>query len=158
MSVSIVAANGMHRDVSEIVVRDENNVPRTVSEIWVRDENNVSRQVWGGVAGGGSSTTPLAATASPDTVSGAISRKIAGPVATNSTTVTATGGTMSYSYAWAPQAEWTIGNPNAATTSFTATSVAPSDSKEASFACTVSDGITSVTVTVSALASNYYPA
>lgn len=132
--VTILVRDGTNtqRTITAIQVRDGTNTARDISEMWVRDSNNVPRRVFGG--------SPLSASASPADVSGfSIGTGI---VDTGSTTVTPTGGTAPYTYAWTiisytAGAPPTIANPTAATTDFTQTGVGDTD--YAVFRCTVTD-------------------
>jgi len=79
----------------------------------------------------------------------------AGGATTASTTVTPTGGTGPYTYAWALVSGdmFTVNNPTAATTSFTTTLTTGQD-KGAVYRCTVTDSLlATATCTVSVTAS-----
>lgn len=75
----------------------------------------------------------------------------AGPVTTNSVTVTPSGGTGPYTYAWSKQSgdDFTVNSPTAATTTFTTqTDVSESNlSQSAIYGCLVTDSL-SATFTV----------
>lgn len=123
------------RTISAIQVRDATNTPRDISQMWVRDSNNTPRMVF-------SIAPPMAAVASPSSVSGTTFGT--GTAATNNTTVTPSGGTPPYTYAWqlvsydAPVAP-TASSPNGAVTSFVQTGMGMGDSYAAIFQCVVTD-------------------
>lgn len=87
---------------------------------------------------------------------------VGGPtnVSTNSVTVTASGGTGPYSYAWtlfeAALGTWSISTPSERTTRFVAQNLSESSSGSATFRCTVTDarGRTG-SVNIEASAFNY---
>jgi len=128
-------ATNTARTITAVQVRDATNTPRTISEIWARDSNNVSRLVF-------SIASPMTASASPETVFGFSGGS--GLATTDSTTVTPSGGTAPYSYAWTlltfdnatpPSADL----PTAATTTFTQTGIGPSENYSATWQCEVTD-------------------
>lgn len=130
-------ATNTPRTITSIQVRDGTNTPRDISEVWVRSSNNTPLLVF--------STAPaFSASASPSSVGGAAGGT--GSAQTGITTVTPSGGTPPYTYAWAldfatpelfalPFAD----SPTSAASSFTQTSMGPSDSVTAQFTCTVTD-------------------
>jgi len=93
-----------------------------------------------GVAGSALNTTPnLTASVSP----GAVNTQTTNSTATSaSVTVTASGGTPPYTYAWtrvSGASTITANSPTAATTTFSCTGLDPSEVNEAVFRCTVTD-------------------
>lgn len=138
MSYGLLVRDGgnVQRTISDVAVRDGGNVLRDLSEIRVRDSNNTLRLVW-------SLAPPMAASASPETVYG--STLGTGTATTNSTTVTPSGGTPPYTYAWTLlsrdnlSADPTANSPTAATTTFTQTSIGIGESYSATWRCTVTD-------------------
>lgn len=132
--------------------RDAGNTVRTETIIRVRDVGNVSRRLafWKARDAGGTLRTvftdagaSFSASASPGTVYG--STLGTGTATTNDTTVTPTGGTAPYTYAWAvvtydnPSAAPTATAATAATSGFTQTSIGIGESYSATFRCTVTD-------------------
>lgn len=138
------------RTISEIVVRDGDNVSRTISEIWVRDTTNTPRLVF-------STASPLSAVASDYNVFGYDSGT--GTANSTATTITPSGGTAPYTYAWS-LVSYTAGvaptpsAPSAATTLFIQTGIGPGDYYVAVFRCTVTDAALNTT-TVDINASFY---
>lgn len=135
MTIIIRDETNTPRTVTEIIVRDETNTPRTISEIWVRDTTNTPRLVF-------STASTLAAVASDYNVFGYESGT--GTAISNSTTITPSGGTAPYTYAWTVVSynagvSPTVNLPTAATTAFTQTSMGPGDYFVAVFRCTVTD-------------------
>lgn len=132
--------------------------------IW-RNVNGTWRKgiMWQNVAGtwrkdtkSGGSGGALVVTADPTSVFGAVSRAGSVRVYTNSTTITPTGGSGTYSYAWSGTTGWTIANPSGPQTQFS-TLVSPGGTKLATFSCVVTDTSGQTTaVTVQAEADNYY--
>lgn len=106
-------------------------------------------------AGAGS----LSATASPPSVNGAASEGFDTLIDTATTTVTATGGTEPYTYAWTLQAGdvgWEAESPLGRSSRFTSPQVAPGASSSATFRCTVTDARSRTgTVDVEANVYNY---
>lgn len=102
----------------------------------------------------------LTAVATPDSVSGSTASGTTDPVTTAPTAAVVTGGVAPFTYAWSEVdslgGPWTIDNPTASVTTFTAT-VAAFDSATATFQCQVTDASSNVvtTNTVSATAINY---
>lgn len=130
---------GTLRTLTQIRARDTGGTLRTITRIRVRDQNNVLRVVYDST---GAST--FSASASPASVHGTSSGT--GTVSTNNTTVTPTGGTAPYTYAWTVLAydngvSPTIAGPTSATTGFTQTSVGPGEFYSATFRCTVTDAV-----------------
>lgn len=75
---------------------------------------------------------------------------------TNTVTITASGGTGSYTYSWSKISgdTFTLSAPSGASTYFQASGVGKGESRSAVYRCTVSDGVSSVTVDVNV--SAYY--
>lgn len=134
--------------IKGIAVRDAANVLRSSPAAVIRDAGNVLRSFF----------SALAASASPTSVSGAVSSSTAASVTTDATTATPSAGTSPYTYAWAAADgnTWTINTPTAAKTSFTSPAIAPGVTISAFFRCTVTDagGATTVTNNVEASATN----
>jgi hypothetical protein len=119
---------------TRIRMRDSGNTLRTLTRIRMRDPDNVLRVVYD-VSGASS----FSASASPTGIAG---HTAGTTITTRITTVTATGGTPPYTYAWT-KLSWTnatpptINSPAAAAT--TATQTNCSDVDNATIRCTVSD-------------------
>lgn len=113
------------------------------------------KQFWDG------SVAALSVTVDRQLCQGAQSSPGAAPVVTSSSTATATGGSAPYTYAWTPVSDdglggtWSAQQPNAAGTTFHASSVL--DQSVATFRCTATDarGATG-TIDVTAVAQNYH--
>lgn len=138
--IRIRDAGGTLRTVAQLRMRDAAGTLRTITRVRVRDQNNVLRIVYD--PAGASS---LSASASPSIVHG--TSMGSGTVSTNNTTVTPTGGTAPYTYAWTVieydnGVSPTIAGPTSATTGFTQTSVGPGEFYSATFRCTVTDAAT----------------
>jgi hypothetical protein len=88
----------------------------------------------------GAAALAFSASASPANVSGF--RLGSGAVTTNATTVTPTGGTGPYTYAWSLVSgdTFTVNSPTAATTTFT-TGLTTGQDKSAVYRCTVTDSL-----------------
>jgi hypothetical protein len=143
-------ASGTLRTLTQIRARDASNTLRTITRIRVRDDGNVLRTVYD-TSGG----TAFAATANPTSVVGRTAG--AGSTTTGSTTVTASGGTAPYTYAWAliahdhPTTSPTINSPTLATTTFSQANMDDNTTYTATFRCTVNDSAAhSTTVDVAA--------
>lgn len=135
MTLIIRDGTNVPRTISAIQIRDGTNTPRDISQIRVRDSNNVSRLIF-------STGSTLEASASPPDVFGYDSGT--GTATSNSTTVTPTGGTAPYSYAWTVDSYTggvspTVDSPTAATTAFTQTGLSSGSYTFATFVCTVTD-------------------
>lgn len=135
MTTIIRDSAGTARTITAIQVRDASNTPQDISELWVRDSNNVPRLVF-------SVAPPMTAAAAPSTVSGFTLGT--GLATTGNTTVTPTGGTAPYSYAWSlisydNSTPPTAGSPTAATTNFTQTNIGIGQDFSATWRCTVTD-------------------
>jgi hypothetical protein len=135
---------------TRIRMRDAGNTLRTITRIRMRDASNVLRTVYD-TSGG----TAFAASASPTFAFGSTSGS--GSATTYATTVTASGGTAPYTYAWSliahdhPTAIPTINSPTSATTTFTQTNMHKDAIYTATFRCTVQDSAAhSTTVDVEA--------
>lgn len=130
-------AAGTKREISELFIRDAANAQREISELWIRDVNNTPRLVYNP-----SGSASLAASCAPTTVSGTSAGS--GTCTTDATTVTATGGTPPYTYAWAlvsysSSTPPTANAPTNATTAFTQTSLSPGEATDADWLPTVTD-------------------
>ncbi len=137
IGIVIRDASNVPRTVTAIVVRDAGNVSRTISEIRVRDINNVSRVVYR--AGGAAVIT---ATASTSYVSGYT--RYSSSATTNPVTVTGSGGTGPYTYAWSlldytSAIPPTATAPASATSSFFQTGMIAGDVESSTWRCTVTD-------------------
>lgn len=137
IGVVIRDAGNVSRTATAVVVRDAANVARTVSEIRVRDINNVSRVVYR--AGGAAVVT---ATANTSYVSGYT--RYSSSATTNPVTVTGSGGTGPYTYAWSlldytSAIPPTATAPTSATSSFFQTGMAAGDVENSTWRCTVTD-------------------
>lgn len=106
----------------------------------------------GGGGGGGGS---FSASASPSSVYGSVASSRIARVSTNGSTVTPTGGSPPYAYAWDNPSDWTV-NSSGGYASFSAL-VTPGDEKTETFTCSVTDakGVMT-TASVIATVSNYY--
>lgn len=128
------------RTINAIRVIDATGVDRNITEARIIDTTGTDRVFFS--AGGGGT---LSANASPNPVSGTTAGT--GTAVSNSTTVTPTGGTTPYTYAWArtsyshPTVPPTIGSPASATTTFTQTSIGTGEDYAATFRCTVTDSL-----------------
>lgn len=154
MTFGIIIRDGgnVPRTITGIQIRDGGNVARDISELRIRDSNNVSKLVF-------STSSPMTASASPETVSGISSGS--GTITTNATTVTPTGGTPPYTYAWSLESHDGVGgtpaadSPTSATTTFTQTGIPPGESTSASWTCTVTDSLSNTApATVNSFWSN----
>jgi hypothetical protein len=139
------------RSIVGASVRDAGGVLRTIQSIAVRDASNTLHTVF----------TSLRASALPASVTAYIDAALGTSATTNPATATPIGGQGPFTYAWTQVGDdgsaWTINAPTAATTSFTANSVPPSETQTASFACTITDasGATADTGNVGATATNF---
>lgn len=92
---------------------------------------------------------------------GAAATNFATTVTTSTVTVTVTGGTAPYTFAWERTddvlGDWSIASPTAQSTAFRKGLVSPGDNETAYFACTVTDanGNSATTIDVSAGVANY---
>lgn len=135
------------RAITRIRMRDATNVLRTIQRIRMRDASNVLRVVYQYLS------VSLSATTAYGVAHGLAS---SGPVTTaTSITVTVSGGTAPFTYAWqfvSGDLAVVANTPAAATTSFGAALVPSGGSKEAVYQCKVTDtnGATITTDTVTA--------
>lgn len=144
------------REITSVFVVDAGSVSREISEIRVRDSNNVSRVVF-------STGSPLSASADPPDVFGYDAGT--GTAVSNSTTVTATGGSAPYTYLWTVFSYTgitppLIGDDTQDTTNFTQTGLSPGQYTFAVFLCTVTDdndATTEVYVTASFFSEGIVP-
>lgn len=135
MTLIMRDASGVPRTITELWVRDASNVLKEITELRVRDTNSVSRIIF-------STTSPLSAVASEPIVFG--SSFGTGTATTTSTTITPSGGTAPYTYAWSllmttGGVNPTAGGPTSATTNFTQTSLGPGEGVSSEWLCTVTD-------------------
>jgi hypothetical protein len=135
-------AAGTLRTITQVKVRDGGNTLRTCSFVKVRDTTNTLRTVY-------STGAALSASASPSFTFGITLGT--GTAVTDSTTVTPSGGTAPYTYAWTvlsythPTTSPTINNPTSATTAFTQTGIVPGGGYGAVMRCTVTDAAAATT-------------
>lgn len=134
-------SGGTLRTITQLRARDAGNTLRTITRIRTRDASNTLRTVYD--PAGASSLT-----ATPDHSTRFGSCFGTGTSTTNSVTVTASGGTAPYSYAWTrvtsdhPTNDPTANSPAAATTTFTQTNIGVAEGYTATFRCTVTDANT----------------
>jgi hypothetical protein len=146
-SLRILDAAPTDRMVTAMQVIDAGSVDRTVVEGRIFDMNGIDRVFF-------TTASTLAASASPETVSGFTSGS--GTCTTNNVTVTPSGGVSPYTYAWAVVSHDsgvapTADAPSAATTAFSQTSIGANEYYSATFRCTVTDDLGDTT-TVDVLA------
>lgn len=117
----------------------------------VRSKDGVASNefpIGNGVAAGAAAiSTTLVASSNPSSLSKIDS---GASITTDSTTVTATGGTAPYTYSWARTSGSALISANsaaAATTSFTGTTLASGTTYEAVFTCTVTDNVAATATT-----------
>lgn len=150
MALIIRDSTNIARTITGLVIRDGTNTPRTISELWVRDTTNTPRKVY-------STGTPLSAVASDPSVFGYDSGS--GTATTYSTTITPSGGTAPFTYAWTCTFYSGVTIPTAtapasASSAFTQTSIGPEDYVYSYWTCTVTDAaLATTTVEISA---NFY--
>lgn len=121
------------------------------SVMWVRTESGLRRIFT--VSGS------MTATASPASVTGFAALAGSATITTNSTTVTPSGGSAPYTYAWAKNSgtggTWSIASATSDTTKFTCSGVAGDTDYTAIFRCTITDATGgTATVDVQADVSN----
>jgi hypothetical protein len=131
------------RTVTQLRFLDETDTLRTITRVRLRDANNVLRVVYDTT---GSST--FSASSDHVTVNGFSAGT--GTVTTAVDTITPSGGTAPYTYAWAVVSyeagvSPTATAPAAAATAFTQTGVAPGEILLAVFRCTVTDSAANTT-------------
>lgn len=135
-SLHIRDGGNVSRTITDLYIRDANNVSRRIRELYIRDGTNTSRLVF-------SSAALLTASAAPESLYG--STLGTGTATTDATTVTPSGGTGPYTYAWTvvsydnPSAAPTATAPAAATSAFTQTSIGIAEAYNATWRCTVTD-------------------
>ena len=131
---------GTSRTMTRIRMRDAGGTLRTMTRIRMRDQNNVLRTVYDP-----SGASTLSVVCAPDLVVGF---GTTASLTTDPSTATTTGGTAPYTYAWTliahthPTTLPTANSPAAASSDFTQTNIAPGDSFNATFRCTVTDSAT----------------
>lgn len=128
------------RTIAGIRMRDAGNVLRTVALARIRDAAGTLRTFY----------SALSATASPTFCSGVGDSPSAIDVTTQATTATPAGGVAPYTYAWSRTGGDTDVNalgPTAQTTGFQVSNINPSEEKEATFICTITDAAGSTAVT-----------
>jgi hypothetical protein len=135
MPLTIRDGTNTPRVIAAIQMRDGTNTPRDLTELWVRDSNNVPRLIW-------SLAPPMSAVAAPATVSG--NTFGTGTATTDATTVTPSGGTPPYTYAWQTVSYDNptppdVDSPSSAATTFNQTGIGPGESYSAVFRCLVTD-------------------
>lgn len=135
MTTVIQDVGSVPRTITSVEIIDAASAAKAVPQIWVRDSNGVNRLVY-------SIAPPLSAEASPATVSG--DTLGTGTATTNASTVTPTGGTPPYTYAWELVSYDNPTPPNAdsstaATSTFTQTGIGVAESYSAVWRCLVTD-------------------
>jgi hypothetical protein len=143
---------GTLRTISQLRMRDSAGTLRTITRVRMRDPNNVLRTVYDP-----SGASSFSASASDSfTVGFGVST-----ATTNSTTITPSGGTAPYSYAWTltetshETTDPTATLPAAATTAFQQTNMDPGMIYTAQFRCTVTDSSTPALTTTVDVAANF---
>lgn len=133
-----------------LIIRDQANTPRTVTELWIRDETNTSREIQELWARDATNTPrmiyttapPITASISPSLVSGMTLGT--GTATTDAATMSVSGGTAPYTYAWSITA-YTSGvaptalSPTSATTTFRQTSLGIGAAESADCQCIATD-------------------
>lgn len=137
MPISVMDATSVLRTLSRLSVWDGTALVR-IGRAKVMDSDGVTLRT---VA---TFTTPLSATYSPLGVFAVGASNTPLSLTTNAVTVTPSGGTGPYTYAWTVHAysaatSPTIGNAALATTAFTQSAVDPDTTETATFRCTVTD-------------------
>lgn len=143
MAVGFIVRDGgaTARTITAMEVRDGGATLRTIVEGRVRDANAVSRLFFDPSGAASFTVSPAPAFVVGTTLG-------TGTATTNSTTVTPTGGTGPYTYAWTVisyshgTTSPTVTSPTAATTTFTQTNIAIGADYVAVFRCTVTDSLT----------------
>lgn len=142
--------NGTARRSTGIWVNDA-AIARHIQQIWVND-NGTARQVYANTL-----TASASSNASGNCNNGQVSSTPC-TVTTNSVTITAIGGSGSYTYSWARLSGdvYTILSPTSATTQFRLSASTPSDHAGV-YRCTINDGAgqtTTVDINVSSSHQN----
>lgn len=149
--LQVIGPGPTDRTITAIRATGPDGVDRNITEGRVIGPDGVDRVFW-------QTVSPLSAIASPDPVSGTTFGT--GTATTNATTVTPSGGTAPYTYAWTrvsyeASVAPSITSAAAASTTFTQTGIGTGESYGAVFRCTVTDanGLTA-TADVSAIWSD----
>jgi hypothetical protein len=142
------------RTITGFQARDASNADRTITQGRVIGPDGVDRVFWDP-----SGSTAFTATASPSHVAGSSSGT--GTATTAGTTVTATGGTPPYSYAWAcvdhTNSTAPVANdPASNATAFTQTNLGPGEFASADFTCTVTDSATPSNTAVATATAGFF--
>lgn len=131
-------AGGALRTLSRIRLRDAGGTLRTITRVRMRDATNTLRIVYDSTGASTFSASPSA---------GLVTAQDVGTATTNTVTVTPSGGTAPYTYAWTllesdGAVEPTATAPASATTAFVQTSMSPGNIYSSEWRCTVTDSST----------------
>lgn len=141
---------------SALRVRDGGAVLKTVGNVRVRDASSTLRLVYSSASGGA-----FTVSASPLVCYGGRAGGATLSVTSEEVSVSITGGSGPYTYAWsliaAVDGTWAVTAPNADKTNFVVSSVPSGDTYTATFKCTVTDarGLTADSATVQVNCTNY---
>lgn len=135
MPLSIRDNSNTQRTVVELWMRDTGNTPREVQELWARDATNTPRMIY-------STAPPMSASITPSLVFGVTLGT--GTVDTDAATMSASGGTAPYTYAWTITAYTSavspsVLNPTSASTAFRQTSLGIGAAESADIQCVATD-------------------
>lgn len=156
MGITVRDAGGVNRTITGIKVLD-GTLLRTIFRVKVVDTDGTTIRT---VA---TFSPPMTASASPSSISGSATSLLPTTVTTNATTVTPSGGTGPYTYAWSVAAydaavAPTFSTPTSATTAVSQSGVEDGGLYGATVICTVTDAFGQTAIaTVTALFSNNSP-